>query len=160
VAAAAVVVALLLVGGTWLYHRTTTPARVTSAVVQPDTQNIKNAKASSDSSEQVLLGLQEEERRKAKAEAEAAAKRKAEEEQRLAALSSTGLFTIRSNTEAITSDVDGSVELAPSLGQCETRCASSAACKIFTHNKSDGICYMYSRADFKPNEKFDSGIRK
>src|SRR5262249_61145376 len=43
-AAAAVVVALLLVGGIWLY-RTTTPAGVTSAVVQPDTRPADKAQA-------------------------------------------------------------------------------------------------------------------
>src|SRR5262249_53754583 len=43
-AAGAAVVALLLVGGIWLY-RTTTPAGVTSAVVQPDPPRADDAKA-------------------------------------------------------------------------------------------------------------------
>jgi hypothetical protein len=54
VAAAAVVVALLLIGGFWLY-RTTTPAGVTSAVVQPDTQKAENAKAQPKEAEQQRL---------------------------------------------------------------------------------------------------------
>src|SRR5262245_37940006 len=53
-AAAAVVVALLLIGGFWLY-RTTTPAGVTSAVVQPDTQKAENAKAQANEAEQQRL---------------------------------------------------------------------------------------------------------
>src|SRR5262245_33665347 len=86
-AAAAVVVALLLVGGIWLY-RTTTPAGVTSAVVQPDPPRADKAKAAADAEaqrkaeeaeQQRLAAVRAEEERKAKAAAEAEARAKAEQ---------------------------------------------------------------------------------
>jgi hypothetical protein len=94
-AAGAAVLALLLVGGIWLY-RTTTPAGVTSAVVQPDAPGADKAKAAAEAEakrkaeeaeQQRLAATKAEEERKAKAAAEAEAKRKAEEaeQQRLAA---------------------------------------------------------------------------
>jgi PAN domain len=72
--------------------------------------------------------------------------------------SSTGLFTIRTNTEASGNPAE-LVEEAPSIGHCAERCAQSPTCKIFTYSKSALICFTYSHADFKSNEKFDSGIR-
>jgi hypothetical protein len=86
-----------MVGGIWLY-RTTTPAGLTSTVVQPDPPRADKAKAAADAEaqrraaeaeQQRLATAKAEEERKAKAaaEAEAEAKRKAEEaeQQRLAA---------------------------------------------------------------------------
>jgi PAN domain-containing protein len=72
--------------------------------------------------------------------------------------STTGLFTIRSNTEA-TSDQVVPVTPALSIRECERKCTESSTCKIFTYSKI-GACYLYSRADFKPNAHYDSGIRK
>ena len=74
----------------------------------------------------------------------------------------TGLFTIRSNTEASgdhkqPADYSRSVN---SIGACEESCAQRTPCKIFSYDKSAGICYRYLRADFKPNERYDSSIRK
>ena len=81
------------------------------------------------------------------------------------ATQSTGLFTIRSNTEAIATSIwNGyiSTARARSIPECEQKCAQSQspACKIFTYDRSSGMCYIYSDADFRPNEKFDSGVRK
>src|SRR5262249_37241145 len=87
-AAGAVVVALLMVGGIWLY-RTTTPAGVTSAVVQPNPPRADKAKAAADSEaqrkeaeQQRLAAAKADEERKAKAAADAEAQRQAEEAQR------------------------------------------------------------------------------
>jgi len=81
------------------------------------------------------------------------------------ATQSTGLFTIRSNTEAIATSIRNgyiSTARARSIPECEQKCAQSQspACKIFTYDRSSGMCYIYSDADFRPNEKFDSGVRK
>jgi hypothetical protein len=75
--------------------------------------------------------------------------------------SPAALYTIRSNTEA-TGDQVAPVGRTPatSIGECERKCTESSTCKIFTYSKNLGVCYLYSRADFKPNERFDSGIRK
>jgi tetratricopeptide (TPR) repeat protein len=94
-AAGAAVVVLLMVGGIWLY-RTTTPAGVTSAVVQPDASGADKAKAAADAEaqrkaeeteQQRLAAAKAEEERNAKAAAEAEARAKAEqaEQERLAA---------------------------------------------------------------------------
>ena len=46
-----------------------------------------------------------------------------------------------------------------SISECEQRCAQLVNCKVFTYDKRAQMCHPISRADFKPNEKFDSGIR-
>src|SRR5262249_44371059 len=65
-----------------------------------------------------LAALKAEQERKVKAEEEAAAG------------STTGLFTIRSNTEA-SGDAAGTAAYVRSRGDCEQNCARSATCKVF-----------------------------
>ena len=81
-------------------------------------------------------------------------------------------FEIRTNVEAIspyargpspqsgTSAYWSSLESAMSTGECETICARSPACKIFSYSKNWQVCYMYSNATLAPNSNFDSGIRR
>jgi hypothetical protein len=70
----------------------------------------------------------------------------------------TGLFTIKSNTEAVGKESYAAVR---SNIECERSCAQSAACKIFSYNKASGACYLYLRADsFKQNRNYESGERK
>jgi TIR domain/PAN domain len=114
--------------------------------------------------------LNEEVQRQTKAAADAEAKRQAAEaeQQRLAAVkaeeerkppSPPGLFTMRTNIEAIGSPpVDG--KPVRSIGECELSCTQSATCKIFTFRKSTAMCYTYSDATFVPSDYFDTGIRK
>jgi PAN domain len=71
----------------------------------------------------------------------------------------SGLFTMRTNTEAIGSPpVDG--KPVRSIDECEQSCTQSATCKIFTFRKSTTMCYTYSDATFMPSDYFDTGIRK
>jgi hypothetical protein len=70
----------------------------------------------------------------------------------------TGLFTIRSNTEAWGVPADNSASVS-SISECEQRCAQSVNCKVFTYDRRAKMCHPISRADFKPNQNFDSGIR-
>ena len=79
-------------------------------------------------------------------------------------------FEIRINYEAVSpyahsvkntrSAYWSSWESAMSTGECETICARSPACNIFSYRKSFQLCYMYSNATLAPNSDFDSGIRK
>ena len=79
-------------------------------------------------------------------------------------------FEIRINYEAVSpyahsvkntrSAYWSSWESAMSTGECETICARSRACNIFSYRKSFQLCYMYSNATLAPNSDFDSGIRK
>ena len=73
----------------------------------------------------------------------------------------TGLFTIRTNTEGSGILVGTRLPSVSSTAACEERCAGLASCQAFAYHKSSGNCYAYSSAaDFKPNEQFDSGSRK
>jgi hypothetical protein len=77
--------------------------------------------------------------------------------------SATGLFTMRRYTEAVaTSHEYGFISSAraPSTAECEQKCAQFAGCKIFTYDRDSETCYIYSGADFRQNNKFDSGVRK
>jgi hypothetical protein len=69
----------------------------------------------------------------------------------------TGLFAIRANTEAL--GFSGIAANVASRAACEDICMRETGCKIFTYNKSNGLCYRYSQADFKSNEGYDSGVR-
>ena len=79
-------------------------------------------------------------------------------------------FEIRINYEAVSpyahsvkntrSAYWSSWESAMSTGECETICARSPACKIFSYSKNWQVCYMYSNATLAPNSNFDSGIRR
>jgi TIR domain/PAN domain len=75
--------------------------------------------------------------------------------------SAAGLFTIRKNTAAAGYPAAYPASWSvPSISECEQKCAQSPRCKIFTYNKSTGICDIYSDATFNANEQYDSGIRK
>src|SRR5262245_28061069 len=77
-----------------------------------------------------------------------------------AATGVTGLFTIRTNTEASGAS-DLQIPYVRSISECEQKCAQSAPCKTFAYNKTNQMCYGYTFAySCKPNEKYDSGIRK
>src|SRR5262249_6102789 len=115
--------------------------------------------------QQRLAAVKAEEERKAKAEAEGAAR------SALLPQSATTVakapFEIRTNVEAISPYAVGpsprsgssaywsSWESAMSTGECETICARSPACKIFSYNKNWQLCYMYSNATLAPNSNFD-----
>jgi hypothetical protein len=74
--------------------------------------------------------------------------------------SSTGLFRIRTNTEA--SGPYGYTRSAvASRAACEEICTRDPPCKIFTYEKINGICYRLGDVlpVFNSNDKFDSGIR-
>ena len=124
--------------------------------------------------------LKEEVQRQAKAAADAEAQRKADEaeRQRLAAAKAEeerkakvetqaagtagGLFTIKSNTEAFGNDFASEPYYSTSIlsiGACEETCARDPYCRIFAYKKRDGMCYRYTSAEFKQNERYDSGIR-
>jgi hypothetical protein len=120
----------------------------------------------------VTTELKEEVQRQTKLATDADAKRKAAEE-RLAPLlkfeqgragaeaataSSTGLFTIRTNTEASGSYASRSA--VASRAACEALCTRSS-CKMFTYEKINGRCYRFGDVSpvFKSNEYFDSGVR-
>jgi len=105
--------------------------------------------------------LKEELQRQVKAAADAEAKRMAAEieQLRLAVPSTTGLFTIRTNMEAIGSSED-IPRYAFSINDCEQNCTRLGSCKAFSYNKSSGICYRYTQVPpVAPNANFDTGIR-
>jgi hypothetical protein len=161
--AAAVVVVLLLVGGIWLY-RTTTPAGVTSAVVQPDPPRPDKAKAAADAEaqrkaeeaeQQRLAAVRAEEERKAKAAAdEARAKAEQAEKERLAAakaaeerrkqaeaqarprFSITEATAVRGEEYRIIRQVNSE--------QCSNQCASDNRCKMFAYWNNQ-ICYLFNQ---------------
>ena len=70
----------------------------------------------------------------------------------------SGLFTMRTNMEAVgaATNPGGAVR---SISECEENCARWASCKVFTYSKIKGMCYFYSTASFVPNADFDSGER-
>jgi chromosome segregation ATPase len=114
--------------------------------------------------------LKEEVERQTKAAADADTKLKASqtEQQRLrdevARLnpSATGLFTIKTNTEAFRNAGTQSdyVDSVSSTAACEERCKEAAFCNAFAYNKRSSTCFRYSSADLKPNPDYESGIRK
>jgi PAN domain len=73
-------------------------------------------------------------------------------------VSPTGLFTIRTDTEAMGGQSKGSN--ATSRAACEEICTREASCRIFTYHKGNGGCYRYAGADFRSNASYDSGVRK
>jgi hypothetical protein len=74
-------------------------------------------------------------------------------------VSPTGPFTLRTNTEATGYPPEYSSWYAASIATCEERCTREPRCKIFSYNKISGMCFRYAKADFKSNEKFDTGVR-
>jgi TIR domain/PAN domain len=69
------------------------------------------------------------------------------------------LFTVRSNMMATGYPSSPAQYIGRFIGECEQKCAQSAACKVFAYNKINGTCNFYTSADFVPNDDFDSGIR-
>jgi PAN domain len=67
-----------------------------------------------------------------------------------------GAFRIVSNFRASGDAIPGKVR---TIDDCEQKCAQSSSCKVFSYNKSDGICYTSPRPDveFVRDNKFDSG---
>jgi TIR domain/PAN domain len=140
--------------------------------VQRQTKMVAEADTKRKAAEAEQQRMSEQIQRQTRAVADAEAKLKAAaaeaEQQRLAAVkaeeerkppSPAGLFTMRTNTEAIGSPpVDG--KPVSSIGECEQSCTQSATCKIFTFRKSTAMCYTYSDATFMPSDYFDTGIRK
>jgi hypothetical protein len=124
----------------------------------------------------------------AKAAADAEANRKADEaeRQRLAAVKAeqehqasfessalpigpstitapNSLFTIQRDVEASPTGGTRNESLySRSIEECEQTCAQRPTCNVFTYAKGigAGACYLYTRAELKPNAGFDSGIRK
>jgi hypothetical protein len=158
------VVALLLVGGIWLY-RTTTPAGVSSAVVQPNPPRADKAKAAADAEaqrkaeeaeQQRLAAVRAEEERKAKAAAEAEARAKAEqaEKERLAAAKAAEERRTQAEAQArprfsITeaTAVHGEeyrIIRQVNSEQYTNQCAEDNRCKMFAHWKSQ-ICYLFNQ---------------
>jgi len=77
---------------------------------------------------------------------------------RSAATSSTGLFDVRSDTEAF-GDATPAIFLN-SMPECEQSCQKSASCKIYTYNKDNRICYLYRNAELRPSTFYNTGLRK
>jgi hypothetical protein len=87
-----------------------------------------------------------------RAAAEAEVKRKAEQQ-----------FTIRRGIEGLWVSGSGSTNerlASVSFEECEKTCAQRPmTCDVFTYYKITRACFLYSRAELKPNANFDSGVR-
>jgi TIR domain/PAN domain len=72
------------------------------------------------------------------------------------------LFTIQNNSEAFSrgNTSDDQSLFTRSAGECEQMCAQRIACNVYTYDKQGGMCYLYTRAELKPNAFFDAGVRK
>jgi hypothetical protein len=134
-----------------LQTKGTADANAKLQAAQTEQQRLKN------DADSKLKAAQDEVQRLTKAVADLEAKLKA-----AAPMGTTGLFTIRANTEATyTTGTDVIfVRVVPSIGDCEASCARSRTCKIFTYRRDDRRCYTYSNATLAPNYAFDSGIRE
>jgi TIR domain/PAN domain len=150
--------------------------------VQRQAKAAADAEAKRKAAEAEQQRLKEEVQRQAKAAADAEAKRRAAEveQQRLAAVKSeeerrakadtnaksatlpqsgsTDSFERRSNMRATGPEVGYAV--VNLIGDCEQRCTQSASCTVFMFDKRNSSCFLYSRANFAPDENYDSGIRK
>ena len=182
VAGVAVLAALLLIGGGYAFLRHTVEKGMQQAELKWEEQRKAieteaNSKVAEAEQQRLaaLKALKLEEERRAKAEAEAEAKRKADAEQRRLAdlkaeqermaktLPAPSLFTIQRDVEAsATGGARNESLYSRSIGECEQTCAQRPTCNVFTYAKSigAGACYLYTRAELKPNAGFDSGIRK
>jgi hypothetical protein len=49
---------------------------------------------------------------------------------------------------------------APSIAECQDRCAKTGACSVFSYSKEFKNCYLYRTTTLKPSRFFDSGTRK
>jgi membrane protein involved in colicin uptake len=99
-----------------------------------------------------------EQQRQAKAAADAEAKLKAA----TTPTSTTGLFTIQTNTviSGHGSTTGGTPKSVTSLAECERECAM-ASCKGFNYLKDNRLCIAYPESrGSTSDEKYDSGIRK
>jgi hypothetical protein len=74
---------------------------------------------------------------------------------------SNSLFTIRRGVEATGLGIK-EVFSSLSIEDCEQKCAQQSTCNVYTYSSriGSGACFLYTRADFKPNANFDSGIKK
>jgi hypothetical protein len=45
-------------------------------------------------------------------------------------------------------------------GDCQTRCERSNECRIFSLNKSQKMCNLYTRAKLQSNLRYDTGLRQ
>jgi hypothetical protein len=155
-----------------------TKLKAAEAEQQRQAKAATDAEAKLNDAEAEQQRLKGEVERLTKSAADAEARRKTAEEQLKSNLAvqgappatpptgTTGRFTIRTNTEAtMADDAEGSVQTVTSIGDCEAWCGRSrlkrgGICNIFTYHKNSGRCYMYSKATFKPNQDYESGIRK
>jgi hypothetical protein len=69
-------------------------------------------------------------------------------------------FTIRRGMEA-SGYPAGAAVFNQSFEECEQTCVQRSTCNVYTYSKRTGAgaCYLYTRADIKPNPDFDSGVR-
>jgi hypothetical protein len=183
VAGVAVLAALLLIGGGYAFLRHTVEKGMQQAELKWEEQRKAveteaNSKVAEAEQQRLaaLEALKLEQERRAKAEAEAEAKRKADAEQRRLAVvkaeqereaktlpAPNSLFAIQRDVEAsATGGTRNESVYSRSIGECEQTCAQRPTCNVFTYAKSigAGACYLYTRAELKPNAGFDSGIRK
>jgi PAN domain len=74
----------------------------------------------------------------------------------------SSLFIRKRNIEAnaYTSPPYIGASSSASISDCEQTCARNNTCSIYTYNKKDGFCYLFSStATLDANENYDSGIR-
>jgi len=68
-------------------------------------------------------------------------------------------FAIRSGVVA--SGVSaGIAAYVGTMSECQSKCAQSGNCNVFTYNRDNRACYLYSKAEFTPDRSFNSGLRK
>jgi hypothetical protein len=70
------------------------------------------------------------------------------------------LFTRRTNVEGSPESLASVARAASTIDECERVCAGFPVCKAYSYRRTDRLCYMYSNADFVPNDNYDSGIRQ
>ena len=105
-----------------------------------------------------------EQERQARAAAEAEEKRKAEQAaikamEQARQGTKANLFTIQRDMVAWSAPHDESF-FKLSFFECEQKCAQGPTCKVFTHNKYNGFCFLYLQdAALKPNPIYDFGVR-
>jgi hypothetical protein len=70
-------------------------------------------------------------------------------------------FTMMASREAM-SEAGNSLGIptSGSIGDCQTQCASSEECHVFTYNKTRNVCYLYTHAELRLNPDYDTGERR
>jgi len=74
-------------------------------------------------------------------------------------LSNSGLFRIRSNTEAYGDSV-GPYIYVGSIEECEQYCRKSTSCTTFSYFKLQRSCFVYETAKLRSSTFFDTGLRE